>query len=158
MRDALRRTAVGIGEIAVSADAEERLCIFGLGSCVALYLFAPGSPAVGVAHVVLPQSAGRDGKVGRFADTALPALVAEMRSLGVAPSELRAAITGGANVLGFGTEIGQQNVAAVRMGLAHLEIPIVQDDTGGRRGRSVEFDPLRQEIAVRVLSSPQVSI
>ncbi len=154
----MTRTPVGLGELRVSRNPEERLCIFGLGSCIALYLFAPGSTATGLAHVVLPRSQGRNEEPGRYADTAAPALLESMRTLGYTPSRLRAAIAGGAAVLGFTSEIGQQNIRAVRESLERLGIPIVHDHTGGSQGRSVEFDPQRQAIEVRVLSAPQISI
>ncbi|MDA8345074.1 MAG: chemotaxis protein CheD [Thermaerobacter sp.] len=154
----VKRTPVGLGELCISADPHERLCIFGLGSCIAVYLYAPGTSATALAHVVLPESQGRPGEPGRYADTAVPALVAGLRSLGHEPHRLRAAIAGGAAVLGFTSEIGQQNIRAVRRYLEDFGIPVVQDDTGGIRGRSVEFDPQGQHIEVRVLAAPQVSI
>ncbi len=73
-------------------------------------------------------------------------------------AELRAAIAGGAELLGLASNIGQSNVEAVRESLALHGIPLAEDDTGGSRGRTVEFDPAAQRIQVRMLSGPQVSI
>ncbi|MDB4285482.1 hypothetical protein N9903_01075 [bacterium] len=36
-------------------------------------------------------------------------------------------------------DIGRRNVTAVRSILEKLEIPLIAEDTGGTRGRSVEF-------------------
>lgn len=154
----MKRTPVGLGEIRSSADPSEKLCVFGLGSCVALYLYTPGHPASALAHVVLPDSQGRQGEPGRYADTAVPALIEEMRRLGIEPGGLRASIAGGAAVLGFTSAIGQHNVAAVRVLLAQHGVPLDRDETGGHRGRSVEFDPQSQEIEVRYLTAPQISL
>lgn len=153
----MKRTPVGLGEIKVSTDPQERLCVFGLGSCVALYLFADKAPIVGLAHVVLPDSTGRaGGEVGRYADTAVPQLLAALQIEGAYPRQIRAAIAGGAAVLGFTSEIGRKNVEAVRQRLEAVGIPLVHEDTGGPQGRSVEFDPQTKTLEVRVLSAPSL--
>jgi chemotaxis protein CheD len=157
-----RPLPVGLGEVRVSRDPDEQLCVYGLGSCVAVFLFSHLGSAVGLAHVVLPRSpgaAGADGaEPGRYADRAVPLLVAELGRAGVAKTSLRAAIAGGAAVLGFTSAIGEQNVEAVREQLAHHGIAIEQEDVGGQRGRSVLFDGQVKRLDVRMLSAPNIDI
>ncbi len=43
-----------------------------LGSCIGLALYHPGRKIGVMAHIVLAESAGRDGIPGKFADTAVP--------------------------------------------------------------------------------------
>jgi chemotaxis protein CheD len=154
----LKRTPVGLGEISITRDPEERLCVFGLGSCVALYLYAPGRPESALAHVVLPKNPGRSGEPGRYADTAVQALVGEMQALGLSMTDLRASIAGGAELLGLSNNIGQSNVLAVKEALALHGVLLMEENTGGSQGRTVEFDPVTQVLLVRILSGPQISI
>ncbi len=153
---------VGLGEVRVSRDPSQQLCVYGLGSCVAVFLYAPGAPAVGLAHVVLPRSPGLNGgesaEPGRYADQAVPRLVTELAKAGVRQTALRAAIAGGAAVLGFTSAIGEQNVQAVREQLRGFGIPIEQEDVGGQRGRSVLFDAFQRKLDVRMLSAPNIDI
>lgn len=157
-----RPVSVGLGEVHVSHDPQEQLCVYGLGSCVAVFLYAQAGPLVGLAHVVLPRSPGSgaaDGvEPGRYADRAVPLLVAELAHAGVRQGALRAAIAGGAAVLGFTSAIGEQNVQAVRDQLQHFGIPIEQENVGGQRGRSVLFDGVQRRLEVRVLAAPNIDI
>jgi len=151
----MRSVPVGLGELRVSRSEDEQLCVYGLGSCVAVYLYARG--LVGLAHVVLPHkpaSSGLGGELGRYADVAIPNLVADIERLGVGRGQLQATIAGGAAVLGFSSSIGDHNVIAVREELARFGIPVTQCDVGGERGRSVLFDARTQHLDVRVLATP----
>lgn len=157
-----RPIPVGLGEVRLSRDQEEQLCVYGLGSCVAVFLYCLHGPAVGLAHVVLPKSPPNSvpdaAEPGRYADRAVPMLVAELGKAGAHHGTLRAAIAGGAAVLGFTSAIGEQNVLAVRAQLKHYGIPIEQEDVGGQRGRSVVFDAPQRRLDVRVLAGPHVDI
>lgn len=158
-----RQLPVGLGEVRVSRDPEEQLCVYGLGSCVAVFLYSQQTQAVGLAHVVLPRSPDRaadgDGaEPGRYADKAVPLLVAELGRTGAKSSALRAAIVGGAAVLGFTSAIGEQNIQAVREQLTYHGIAIEQEDVGGQRGRSVLFDGKTKRLDVRILSAPNINI
>ncbi len=157
-----RAVPVGLGEVRLSRDPEEQLCVFGLGSCVAVFLYSPTAPAVGLAHVVLPRSpdpsAADAAEPGRYADRAVPLLVQQLTRAGVRQGALKAAIAGGAAVLGFTSAIGEHNVRAVREQLRQFGIPIEQEDVGGQRGRSVLFDGAQFRLDVRVLAAPNIDI
>ena len=154
--------SVGLGEVRLSRKGAEQLSIFGLGSCVAVFLYCPTCETVAAAHVVLPKSpeSYRDdgNEPGRYADRAIPLLVSEMARAGVPRCQLRAAIVGGAAVLGFTSAIGDQNIQAVREELGRVGIPIEQEDVGGSRGRTVVFDAAARRLDVRVLAAPNTKI
>ena len=86
----------------------------------------------GLAHVVLPDSRGRDRHVpGKYADTAIPALVAEPRPpAGPARPRVRLAakLVGGAVDVRVvpGTDIGRLNVEAAERILEGLGIPVAR--------------------------------
>jgi chemotaxis protein CheD len=134
---------VRMGELAVSSVPGEVLVSLGLGSCIGLVLLDRPAAVAGLAHVVLAGPAGSGtGTPGKFADTAVHALIAGLRPLGAGHPRLEAVLVGGANMFSgagraTGLGIGQRNEAAVRAELARARIPVVAADTGGTRGRTV---------------------
>jgi chemotaxis protein CheD len=145
---------VRIAHLAV-ARWDGRLVTIGLGSCVAIALYDVQQRVAGLAHVLLPDpSVARDtSNPARFASTAVPALLAEMRALG-ARGPLAGKLAGGAalfgNLLGSGgAQMGARNVAAARAALASLRIPVVAEETGGTEGRSVSLDVTSGVLTVR---------
>ncbi|HVO40849.1 MAG TPA: chemotaxis protein CheD, partial [Spirochaetia bacterium] len=92
----------------------------------------------------------------KYADTAIPALLAMLTGTGSRASSLRAYLIGGAKMFpiasgGIGS-IGDQNVSTARRVLEEASVPIVFEDTGGTRGRTVIFDNAKGEVAVRSLA------
>ena len=69
---AVTETMVRMGELAVSSAAGDVLVSLGLGSCIGLALVDRKMGIAGLAHVVLPDSAGQDDAgPGKFADRAV---------------------------------------------------------------------------------------
>lgn len=110
-----------------------------LGSCVGVVFRDPVTGLSGLAHVVLPDSQGEDSSPGKFADTAIAAMRAEMFQRGANPGRLEAKIAGGAKMFGKAstTDIGARNIEAVREHLAALKIPIRGEHLGGTVGRVI---------------------
>jgi len=141
--------AVRMGEIAVSSAPGEVLLSIGLGSCIGLALVDQRRGIAGLAHVMLPEAIGGGrGRAGKFADRAVPELVARTTALGTSRTALRAVIVGGAQMFAFGgggagsaLDIGVRNESAVRAALATERIPVVASATGGARGRTIRVFP-----------------
>jgi chemotaxis protein CheD len=136
----MSETMVRMGEYAFSAGADDVLVSLGLGSCVGVALIDRGAQVAGLAHVVLPAAEGRGDAPGKFADTAVPALLEAVEALGARRARLEAVLVGGASMFSFGSaglDIGQRNDAAVREELARLKIPVAAAETGGSAGRTV---------------------
>ncbi len=127
-----------------------------LGSCVGVILHDPVRRISGLAHVMLPTRARGDSAIGKYADTAIPALLAMLTGNGSRASSLRAYLVGGAKMFPMASgpigSIGDQNVSAARKALAEAAVPIVFEDTGGTRGRTVIFDNSKGEVSVRTLA------
>ncbi len=131
---------VRMGELAVSRTPGHVLVSLGLGSCIGLALVDPRSGVAGLAHVVLPDSAGRADAAGRFADRAVPKLLAAVGNLGATRMRLKAVLVGGASMFALGAgglDVGPRNESAVREALKALRIPIAATETGGNRGRTI---------------------
>ena len=128
-----------------------------LGSCVGIILHDPARRVSGLAHVMLPRRHKSDTTIGKYADTAVPALLSLLTGKGSRPASLRALLIGGAQMFPLGNaalaSIGDQNVAAAREALQELKVPIVYEDTGGTSGRSVTFDNASGEVFVRTLAA-----
>lgn len=136
-------TMVRMGEMAVSREPGDTLVSLGLGSCIGLALVDARSGIAGLAHVVLPESVGRDERLGRFADHAVPALVEQLERLGAVRPRLKAILVGGASMFALGDkglDVGPRNEAAVREQLKALRISVVAAETGGSRGRTIRVD------------------
>jgi chemotaxis protein CheD len=115
-----------------------------LGSCIGVVLYDRLGQLGGLAHILLPDSRGSTDHPGRYANTAVPAMVDELcrlRGPGV-KSSLQAKIAGGAKM--FETQgsiaIGEANHLAVRHVLDELKIAIVSSDIGGETGRNIIFN------------------
>jgi chemotaxis protein CheD len=138
------------------------LVTLGLGSCIGLVIFDQVSRTVGMVHIMLPDSreAQNIPKPGKFADTAVPLLLDELQKLGAVKAQLRAKMAGGAQMFSipgkadnaiFG--VGNRNIEAATRMLAASGIRLVSSDTGGSKGRSVEFSTETLKFTVKTLGS-----
>ena len=101
-----------------------------------------------MAHVALPESAAATThsrqSVGRFADTAVPALVAAMQAAGAEPNPRRYVVklVGGANFGGLSDvfNIGRRNILALKRILWEQGLGAVSEDLGGQQSRCVCVD------------------
>ncbi len=152
------------------------LRVSGLGSCVALGLFDPKAGLAGLAHILLPGPApdsvrgSEDPRVNRYkyADQAIEGLLQAMEREGATLAEVKAKIAGGSTMFsqedGFGDArtikdgIGARNVEAVKAKLAELNIPIAGEDSGGKSGRTISFDPATGIMSITTKRSEAVEI
>lgn len=138
---------VGLGQIQIARNEDTLASI--LGSCVGVAVFDPSRRIAAFAHVVLPNSGGRPGLPGRFADTAIPTMLQELRNKGANPQQLRAKIAGGARMFGNSQiNIGERNAEEVRRQLKEKNIPLIAEDVGGTKGRKVSFCPQTSKMEI----------
>ncbi|MFP8955233.1 chemotaxis protein CheD [Natrialbaceae archaeon A-CW3] len=145
---------VGISELVVS-EGDDTLKSYGLGSCLAVALYDPDSDIGGLAHVMLPDgdtAENSDIKPGKYADTAIRALLRRMVERGASYTSVKAKIAGGSDMFefeSFGDGVGQRNVDAAKEELEKLGVPLLAEDVGGKYGRTVEFTPGTGTLTVR---------
>lgn len=147
--------SVAIGQWAVAA-APTRLRTL-LGSCVGVILYDRVARLGALAHIVLPDSRGATDHPGKFADTAIPAMIGDIeRRLTVkARGRLVAKLAGGARMFAVGgtnsaLNIGQLNGEAAERILAELRIPVVARDLGGVCGRHLTLDTASGIVAIKI--------
>lgn len=135
-----------------------------LGSCIGIFLYERNLRIAGLAHVVLPDSAGREVAIGKYADTAIPETIRRMESLAFGKTlSLVAKIAGGANMFQAVTtnsfhSIGQQNLLAVEKFLSDLQIPILARHVGGTVGRNLIADVSSGNVQIQMVGKSIVQI
>ena len=148
-----------MGEIQVSKRTGEELVARGLGSCIGLALIDCLSGVAGMAHIVLPESNGSDKEPGKFADTAVPAMLAQMQKAGAVTGQLDAVLAGGARMFELGEmDIGARNATAVKAGLTRAGLKIRAAETGGTRGRTLRLTVGDFEVTVKEAGGEPVTL
>jgi chemotaxis protein CheD len=132
---------IGIGEYRIGSFP---MMTIGLGSCIGLTLYDDAVKVGAMVHIMLPDSAGRTDRPGKYADTAIALLVKELNTLGCKNRSLVAKMAGGAcmfEYFGANLNIGERNAERVRVLLKENHIQLTREDVGGKVGRSVTFIP-----------------
>ena len=148
--------SVAIGQWAVAAAPAQLRTL--LGSCVGVVLYDRNSKLGGLAHIVLPASRGPVDHPGKYADTAIPGMIAEFeRRLGPRTRmRLTAKLVGGASMFQVDTpadstlNIGRRNQEAIEAILEGLRIPVLARDLGGTTGRRLTLDTVSGIVAIKV--------
>jgi len=154
---------VGIADYAVGAG-DLTLVTTGLGSCVAIALYADDARVGALAHVLLPNVnlSSEQATPGKYPALAVPAMARRMRELG-ARGAIEARLIGGASMflplLAPGSlSLGARNVAATHAACAAAGIRVVGEDVGGAHGRSVYFDVASGHVLVRSIQKGDVRL
>ncbi|MCY6370436.1 chemotaxis protein CheD [Clostridium ganghwense] len=137
---------VGIADLN-TASPPKKLITVGLGSCIGIVLYDTSRKIGGLAHIMLPDST-QFTKVNnpmKFADLAIPLLLKKMEKEGAIKRNLIAKIAGGASMFNFSDksmimDIGNRNSISVKKVLKEMSIPIISEETGGNKGRTMIFD------------------
>jgi chemotaxis protein CheD len=145
---------VTVGEIRLErAPAKIKAC--GLGSCVAVALYDPQSRLGALGHMLLPKRPDRiePDTEGKYVDSGIRQMYTELIRAGAGRDMLVAKVAGGANMFEsvcqtLISSIGCRNARSARQTLTQLGIPLVAEETGGNRGRTVIFDLATGQLSV----------
>lgn len=141
-----------------------------LGSCVGVFLFDEEAKTAGLNHFVLSELRTGEEESNRFGQPAMRNLLRELIQAGAQVRRLQARIFGGGAVLKgvqLGDGIGKRNIELARRFLADQGIRVIEDNTGGERGRkivcntqsfSVEHHLVGQEVELSGFSKAQALI
>lgn len=150
---------VGIADLNI-AKAPFKIRTSGLGSCVGIVIYDLTKQIAGLAHIMLPY-ANPDKLIGdnqyKYADTAIAILIEKLILERARKSSLQAKIAGGAQMFHLRSSadvmrIGPRNVDAVREHLTKHRVPLVAEDVGGNKGRTIEFDPSTGKLKIRTVN------
>lgn len=142
LRGKVMSLSVGIGALEIG-NSPMTLKATDLGSCVAVMMYDTVQKMGGMAHVMLPRSPSDESgsaRPGKYADTAVAALIKKMRP----KTRLSAWLVGGADMLmtqGFisSGSIGSRNSEALRDEIKRAGVRLVGEDLGGSQARTVEL-------------------
>ena len=135
---------VGMGEGAVR-KAPHIISSVGLGSCVAVLIYDTTRKIGGLAHIMLPESSQSRSHNSRYkcADTAIAALLEELKSAGAVRQNMVAKMVGGAQMFSSYNDatpgVGKQNIASITRIMNEERISLIGKDIGGHHGRNIEF-------------------
>ncbi|WP_175989030.1 chemotaxis protein CheD [Bacillus sp. Marseille-Q1617] len=132
----------------------------GLGSCVGVVLFDDYLKIAGMVHVMLPSSAIAKEtplNAAKYADSGVEELIRRLRVMGAALPRLKCKMAGGAQMFQVSSKselmrIGPRNVEAVREALLKKNIPLIGEDVGGSKGRTIEFFAADSTLQVRTVN------
>lgn len=129
-----------------------------LGSCVGVAIYCRKRSVGMLAHIVLPDAAGRGGPEGKFVDTAIPWMIEQLKAEGIVGVDLEAKLAGGANMFNSTgpLQIGDKNVQAAKAALEQHRIPLVAEDCGGECGRRVTFHAGNGTLQVEIAGEQSV--
>ena len=157
---------VSIGEMVVSADPNDVLVVFGLGSCVVVCLYDPVVRVGSMLHALLPNrpdSNNVNGRPTKYVDEGVPLLIDSLVALGAKPAQLRAYLCGGAQMIikpGYNDSInvGERNLAAAEAAMQAAGLKIQARATGGHTGRTVKLYVAKGQVTVKMLNQEEQTL
>lgn len=153
----VKEIKVGIADMNI-AFSPDRIITIGLGSCIGIALYDNKLKLGGLAHIMLPDS-NQFNNINnpiKFADLAIPMLIKDMEKRGSNKNSITAKIVGGASMFTFtdknmNMDIGNRNSIAVKNVLKQLSIPMLREEVGGNKGRTMIFDTCTGVVQIRTV-------
>lgn len=143
----------------------EKIMTIGLGSCIGIALYDKSLKVAGLAHIMLPDSTQFKNVTQplKFADLAIPILIDKMLKKGCKKHELVAKIAGGASMFNFSdksmiSDIGSRNAEAVKKALGKEGIPILAENTGGNKGRTMILDSEDGKVLLKIVGEGSITL
>ncbi|WP_294372826.1 chemotaxis protein CheD [uncultured Clostridium sp.] len=155
---------VGIADLNLVLDPGTIMTI-GLGSCIGIALYDKVLKVAGLSHIMLPDSTQFKNVTNpmKFADSAIPILVEKMQKQGCKKQNIIAKIAGGASMFNFSdksiiSDIGKRNSEAVKKALNDVGIPIIAEDTGGNKGRTMILEASTGKVTLKIVGKGIVEL
>lgn len=154
-----KEVRVGIADSAI-VDSPDKLITMGLGSCIGIALYDKEKKIAGLVHIMLPDSKQFKNIVNplKYADLGVEVLFNEMITYGCKKENIIAKIAGGASMFNFSdkkviSDIGKRNGEATINAIKKLSIPIIGEDIGGNKGRTMIVESEDGLVIVRSIGS-----
>ncbi|PRR79381.1 Chemoreceptor glutamine deamidase CheD [Clostridium liquoris] len=148
---------VGIADLNV-ATSPDKIITVGLGSCIGIALYDKINGIGGLLHIMLPDSTQFSNVTNplKFADLGIPILIEKLESKGANKGNLKAKIAGGASMFNFSDksmtmDIGNRNGISVKKVLNKFSIPVLSEDIGGNKGRTMIFDTANGTVQIKTV-------
>jgi chemotaxis protein CheD len=136
---------VDISDLRVSANPDDLIVTYALGSCIAVIVHDPKRKVGGMIHYMLPLSEiapekAKD-KPAMFADTGIPELFRTMYGLGCDKKDLVVKVAGGGALYDDKGlfSIGKRNYTVLRKMFWKVGVIIASEDVGGAKSRTARL-------------------
>jgi chemotaxis protein CheD len=136
---------VDISDLRVSANPDDLIVTYALGSCIAVIVHDPKRKVGGMIHYMLPLSEiapekAKD-KPAMFADTGIPELFRTMYGLGCDKKDLVVKVAGGGALYDDKGlfSIGKRNYTVLRKMFWKVGVIIAAEDVGGAKSRTARL-------------------
>jgi chemotaxis protein CheD len=149
---------LNIGELAVSQNEAVTFTCLGLGSCIGLFLQDRTTGLTGGAHIQLPSDIKTETGKYYGVNAAIEELINRFKASGSTLQNLRAKVTGGANVVATSCETGLLNIENVVKELVERKVYIAAMDVGGRQSRTARFNSQTGTLSVRIPETNELKI
>lgn len=156
-----QRVVVGVGDLAVSNNAQMILSTYALGSCIGVVAYDPPRKIAGLLHFMLPDSSIATDKAAKqpamFADTGLTQFFKLLGGLKADRGALRLFVAGGASVISGqdNFRIGERNTKSALNFLSLHGFRVHHLDTGGIHNRTLHLEVATGNVTVRKPSSQE---
>lgn len=149
---------VGIADIESASSPDILRTV--LGSCVGVCLYDKEKKIGCLSHIMLPAINERATNKKKYADTAIPMMIEEMKKRGSDITKVTAKIAGGATMFKISGnsmmgEIGKNNIKKVKEVLDEFSIRIIAEDVGGDFGRTIDFYTENGTLKIRSLGKEE---
>jgi chemotaxis protein CheD len=138
------RQVVGIADMKVSANPDDVLITYALGSCLGIAAHDPAAGVGGLIHIMLPTAAAHMEKSREnpfmFVDTGVPRLFQEMYRQGAVKERIVVKVAGGATSggdRGDFFQIGRNNMHMLRKIFWKNGITPAAQEVGGQSSRTL---------------------
>jgi chemotaxis protein CheD len=148
-------SVVGISDLRATADPEETLVTYSLGSCIGLSLYDPVAGVGGLLHAMMPVSTADPVKAAgipaMYTDTGATALLQAVFDLGATRRNIIAKVAGAASQMDSACmfRIGERNYMVLRKVLWKNEILIAAETVGGSASRTMYLEMASGRTLVR---------
>jgi chemotaxis protein CheD len=157
--------SIGMGEMKVTNDPSVSLCCVGLGSCIGFCVYDPIARIGGMAHMVLPQQAHKNGGIptAKYVNTGIPLVLEEMQKAGAMQSRLIVKMAGGAQMFSIpganmALDVGTRNIEMAHQLLANMGIRQMRSDLGGSKGRTMYLIVETGKVFVRTVGQNNIEL
>jgi chemotaxis protein CheD len=136
---------VEISDFKISAEPEDVLVTYALGSCIAVMVHDPVRKAAGMIHYMLPLSETSPEKAkarpAMFADTGIPLLFQSLYALGAQKRDLVVKVAGGGALYDDNGlfSIGKRNYTMMRKMFWKAGVIVSSEDVGGAKSRTARL-------------------
>lgn len=155
------RYVVGVADMKISAQPDDQLVTYALGSCLGIAIHDPVVHVGGLLHVMLPLSTIDPAKAtenpAMFVDTGVPRLFLACYQAGAQKQRLIVKVAGGASVHGDEVDdhfqIGKRNFVMLRKLLWKNGVLLQAHDVGGTHSRPMTLTIGNGEVSLKTHGS-----